>query len=207
MMKKMIALGVCLVVMSTAAFAQVKLSAGAGGLFQALWSTTKSGDSSETESTTGGGFFGFFDATYAEVDLGLVFDSVDIMGSKMSLTSFTLGLVGKYPIALGESLTVFPLAGFDYNIFLSGKSGEQTISRSDLSDAFGDDYIGTFDVFNIVIGGGVDYSITPNLFIRGEVRWGFKLPSKLEQDMLDASSDLSIFTHGPKISLAVGYAF
>jgi outer membrane protein W len=206
-MKKFIALGICLAVMSTAAFAQVGMSAGIGGFYSALESTWKYTGNSGSSNYSGFGVFGFFDAAYVEVDVGAVFgtqvekDHADYL----DFTHFTLGLVGKYPIALNDKFTVFPLVGFDYNIFLSGEyfsssGGTTTFDRSDLDDGYQDSY----DKFNIVIGGGVDYYLNQNFYIRAELRWGFRLLTKYEEDWIDADSNNSSFSHGPKVSLAVG---
>jgi hypothetical protein len=58
---------------------------------------------------------------------------------KMTYNYFSLGLLGKYPIDLG-GFTLFPMLGFEYNIFLSGKmsaDGESvTLKRSPLNDMF-----------------------------------------------------------------------
>jgi hypothetical protein len=134
-MKKFLVLGICLAAMSTAAFAQADLrfSAGGGLAFQDYWTTYsgKPGSGSPVtqaqidamlldtgSSYTGLNIFAFFDATYVEVDLGLAFGgNIGGLFAGASTTSFTLSLYGKYPISLSEQLTVFPLLGFDYNIW------------------------------------------------------------------------------------------
>jgi opacity protein-like surface antigen len=221
-MKKLLVLGICLAAIGTSAFAQAgfKVSAGVGGFFQDYWTTMTMKYGGEENSSkmnyAGGGIFAFLDATYAELNIGMAFgsskdDDAPDDYEAPSLTHLTLGLLGKYPIALSEKLTIFPLVGFDWNVFLSGKSGELEIKPADLKD-MGDDYTDSYDAFLIDVGAGADFNIASNLFIRAELRWGFKLNSKREKDMLEEynkmdGAEASIFSTGPKITLGVGYSF
>jgi opacity protein-like surface antigen len=122
------------------------------------------------------------------------------------LTYFSVSLLGKYPIALGEKLTLFPLLGFDWNIFLSGKMGDSDINRDDLADMIGDDYKDTLDAFLIDLGLGVDFALTDALYLRASFLYGFKLNSKMEQEYVD-DYDAKIFTSGPTLKIGVGYKF
>jgi hypothetical protein len=208
-MKKLIALGICLVALSTTAFAQINV--GVGGIVAQNWMKAESNYYNWDLDIFSGGFFVFVDTTYVEVDLGLLFGSIDNRVATFDHTSLTVGLIGKYPVVLGD-LTVFPLVGFDYNYFLSGEIFGVEIDRSDVSSVStggyspGDAYEDSYDAFSIVVGAGVDLALSDALFIRGELRWGFKLNTQLEKNYLD-TTDGTVFSHGPKVSLAVGYSF
>jgi hypothetical protein len=204
-------------------------SAGAGGLFQDYWQSPsfsgdlwdKVPDEQKTEAedefktnTMGGGFFVFADATYAELNLGMAFltekNSENSDDKGKGYNYFSIGLLGKFPIAINEKLTVFPLLGFDYNIFLNlkSKNSDNTeVKRADLADWNQDsNYL---DNFLINVGGGIDFNLTPALYLRGEILWAFKLNNGSEKDTVDMYDDmdvdLSLFTTGPKVKLAIGY--
>jgi opacity protein-like surface antigen len=218
-MKKLAVLGVFLAVLSTSAFAlpEVKVSIGAGGFFQDYWTEYDSSNAIVKilaqlldNNYAGGGFYGFFDATFVEANVGLALGSykLDISGSpSISLTRLNLALYGKYPFVINDKATIFPLAGFDYNIFLSGKQGSTKFERSDLLSTQKDQW----DAFLWSIGGGMDYHINSNLYIRGELRWGFRLRTESEKlaikNLETATIDVSLFSTGPKFNLALGYTF
>jgi hypothetical protein len=62
----------------------------------------------------------------------------------------------------------------------------------------------------ISAGGGIDIQINPNLYIRGELRWGFRLKNDKEESLIALAklfdADASFFSAGPKITLAIGYS-
>jgi opacity protein-like surface antigen len=223
-MKKILAFLLVFGLCGAALFAQgFSLSAGAGGMFDALFSSTKMGDADPSKTNlVGGGLYAFFDATYAEVDLDLLFSSQSNPDAKdsgsMALTYFGFSVLGKYPIALNEQVSLFPLLGIDYQAFLSGqmkdKDGKdiEGIDPINSADKMGDNTAGeTFSLFSIAVGVGADFSLTEQLYLRGEFLWNFKLDSAPEADarkkMKDANVDYSSFTSGPRIKLAVGFKF
>jgi opacity protein-like surface antigen len=216
-MKKLAVLVVLLAVLSVSAFAApaFKISAGVGGFYQ-KYKTEYSSSNTIADTLVkmvnnnyaGWGFYGFLDVGFLEANAGLAYGTHQqpYFGSSRSLTSLNLAAYLKYPIALGP-VTIFPLAGADYNILLSGKVGTAQFERSDLPS--GDET--QYDAFFISAGGGLDIQITPNLFIRGELRWGFKLKNKWEDDDITISeallnTDISFRSTGPKITLALGYS-
>jgi opacity protein-like surface antigen len=219
-MKKALLLMTIAVVVGTTAYAapEFRLSAGLGGDFQLGWMSMKYdpeypeyGAKNSTTSLLGGGFLAFFDATYAELDVGMNFitQKQEDADEGYTVTSLTIGLLGKYPIALGEKLTLAPMVGFDYDMWLSYKAtdgDDDPYKRADDDDDAAD-----MDSFWIKVGAGADFALTDAIYLRGTLLWGFKLNNKSEKDSIDFydknTVDLSIFTHGPTIKLAVGYKF
>jgi opacity protein-like surface antigen len=175
------------------------LSAGVYGDFMVLSGSQEENGNSIKNDTVGGGFGAFFDAKYVELDLGLDFAKFDehTGDSKFDLTYFSISLLGKYPIALDQKVTLFPLLGFDWNIFIEGKGDDETLKRSDLPS----DYKDYFDAFLIDLGVGADFALTPQLYLRTSALWGFKLKSKWEKELDKA------FTSGPTFKVGVGYKF
>jgi len=86
-------------------------------------------------------------------------------------------------------------------------SGGQSIEleRADLSDK---SYI---DKFVINLGVGLDYFITPTVFIRGHFVYGFNINTQSQKDVIDQITDmgydLSILQHGPSLKLLLGFNF
>jgi hypothetical protein len=73
---------------------------------------------------------------------------------------------------------------------------------------------GDFSALWFKFGGGVDYLLTPQIYLRFEALYGLRLPNKAENDLVDlfddmgASSDAkSLLGHGLTIKAAVGYRF
>jgi opacity protein-like surface antigen len=193
------------------------MSAGLYGDFMALATTAKMefkseyGGGSETKKvdTTGGGFGLFFDATYVEIGLGFDFvnskdpDNSDDKGTDINY--FSISLLGKYPIALSPKATLFPIIGFDWNVFMSGKDKE---SGNDLPDP-PDDYKDNYDAFIIDLGVGADFALSDKLYLRASAMYGIKCNSKMDQKQIDGDlgPKTKIFTGGVTIKAGVGYKF
>jgi hypothetical protein len=221
MVKKTLLVLVLAALAAGMAFAQpeFKLSAGGGGFFDASFSAGKIGDADCKDGKIGGGIYAFFDATYAEIDLDLLFSSLDSdtseKGPTTGFTYFGFSVLGKYPFAVGPG-TLFPLVGIDYQIFLAGqlydedgkKVDDGDFVRSDIEDPLDP---ADYDAFSIVVGAGYDFPITDALYIRGEFLWNFKLDSKNEadrrKDAKDADIDYTRFTSGPRLKVGVGFKF
>jgi hypothetical protein len=214
MAKKMFSVLVLAAIVAGGVFAQdagvpkkkIALSAGANVDFMALFRSTEIDGQTSKYNRTGGGFGVFFDATYAEIGLGLDFANgkdPDVSGIKgVDSTYFSISLLGKYPIALNEKLTLFPLLGFDWNVFTRGenKDTQVEIKRDDLAD----DYKDTYDLFLINFGVGADYALNNKAYVRGSFLYGFKLHSKSEEKSI-ADTDAKISTSGPTLKIGVGY--
>jgi opacity protein-like surface antigen len=218
-MKKFMVVAVLFVLIGTAAFAQFKipeleLSAGAGALLSGGRSKVEAsafGYSAEaTLKYTGFGGYAFFDATFAEVGVGILGGKLkyetDFGGigddEKLTFTALDISLLGKWPFNFGK-ITVFPLLGIDYRAFLyvqdyenpkTGKKGNQ----SELNEFW----------FNL--GAGLDYTLTDSLYLRGELLYGFRPNTKYEKDWEKAlkplKTDIAV-GHGPTVKIAVGYKF
>jgi hypothetical protein len=212
-MAKKIVVGLLLValVCGTTFAVDFGLSAGLGGALDLRLQKIKSDgeDTKRGQNVTSFGVFAFFDATYAEVDLDLLFGGAKVDGEKVgNLTYFGFSVLGKYPIELG-SVVLFPLVGVDYQMALSMKPDgvDESIKRSDFDDAMK----GSLDSFAIAAGVGADFPLSDLLFIRGEFLWNFRLLSKDESDLKKAMKDLDVkltnFTSGPRLKVAVGFKF
>jgi opacity protein-like surface antigen len=184
------------------------MSAGVNADFMALFRSTEIDGQTSKYNRTGGGFGVFFDATYAEIGLGLDFANgkdPDVSDNKgFDATFFSISLLGKYPIALSEKLAFFPLLGFDWNIFTNGENKNTNVEtkRDDLPD----DYKDLNDLFLINLGVGADYALNDKLYVRGSFLYGFKLNSKQQQEYVD-DYDAKYFTSGPTLKIGVGYKF
>ena len=185
MAKKLLLVSALAALVAGGAFAEVKLSAGAGYLNTGTYAgaMTEKGSAHTTTYTyagqsQGGSFF--FDATYAELSLGLMYgwggfnsrttwkdkrpDSVAGAVSK-NLLSLDIGLLGKYPLPLGN-ITVSPLLGVGYNLALHAKpKGGEKIKwgKENTPDGVGD-----YGVFRIQLGAGADFDVTDRIFVRNQ---------------------------------------
>jgi opacity protein-like surface antigen len=165
----------------------------------------------------GGGGYVFLDATYAELSFGFFGGGgnakSDIPGvpfdTDIGITNLNLGLLGKYPFAVGEKLSVFPLLGIDYQIAVAVK---QDGKKVDDIPGFGGSSV-DFSALWFKFGGGLDYAVTSNIFARCEALYGLRLPSKFEKDLKDDFSGnpgVDVKTrlgHGITVKLAAGYRF
>jgi len=108
-----------------------------------------------------------------------------------SATMFTVGFLGKYPFYLNK-ITLYPALGADYQLWLLHSQNRKKVP-GDLS---------ANNSVWVKLGGGMDYSITRSVFIRTELLWGVKLPSKNE-----SRDSLTYFTHSPAAHIGIGYVF
>jgi len=185
------------------------MSAGAGGFFDF------SGNNGVKD---GGNYLGarifpslgaylFFDLTYAEIDISYAYGKVSgvVEGdykdyiSKSSLASrlWQLGFsfLGKYPFELGD-FTIFPLLGFNYNMILSH-----------IMNGEADPEPRKWNQFGILVGGGADFDLTDNLYLRGEGLFNLRFPSEHWKEIasdMDGSATLGM---GFRMKLGVGYRF
>jgi hypothetical protein len=240
-MKKLVTMLLCMTVCGAALFAQegaekpkpvFGISAGAGGFIGgdfgggAEGSVSMGGQSLSMKSEFpyfGGGGFAFLDATYAELTLGFyggggtrtttqeTGGSSQSTDTDMSFTYFNIGLLGKYPFAINQKLSVFPLLGIEYDICLSAK----TEDGDEYEGMDGEGGPGDFSALWFKLGGGLDFLFTEKIYLRFEALYGLRLASKAETDMKDMldeklGSDAETKTllgHGLTAKLAVGYKF
>ena len=143
------------------------------------------------------GFTAFFDATYAQVAVGLLTNGNThetwtgvIGGSTITndaddnyCTGFlSLALMGKYPFPLGR-FTLFPLLGIQYDLNLWAKDE----TGADLKASMTDQQKADLNQFWFKGGAGVDFRLAKNLSLRSELVLGFKLHNQAERDRVETA--------------------
>ena len=189
-----------------------------------------------------GGFL-FFDATYAEVAVLIrggsnsyreIMDNKalsssswihlsDRNGSGMEM-SFGFSLLGKYPFKVTEQIALFPLLGLAYHIALlewrrpdGGIVYDRTTGKlPEDRDKDGNSYpLSVWNSLWIDIGAGFDYMFSGHWYLRGEVLFGFRLPTGYENGALEMvkhqfkvpDPKLTGLTGNPTFKIALGYRF
>jgi len=245
MAKKMV-LALLVAAMVTGSAFAIDLSAGIGGTFTANFSTFSWGDDGEkfrelnkldkdvyNMNIIGGGFFAFFDASYVMASLGMGFYDIspanedrkeawDKFDRSESLTTFEIGLYGKFPIEL-DSFTLFPFLGADFRIAVSSTTKEdgKTYKYGETYD--GNKYVDTDkdgneyslnDVAGHVVfklGVGADIPLGEKMYLRPMISYGIATLSKAtkewqEEDNKDIDWGKTI-NHGLDVKLALGFKF
>jgi hypothetical protein len=161
-MKKVFAIMVLATVIGTAAFADGVLSAGVIGVPNFGTYTDY-----DDERYAGFGIGGYVDVKYAVLSLGGKFVKYRERGmaDDDSNIYFTIGLLGKFPIAIGERFSIAPALGLEYQLFTS--YGD--FKRSDAKDGLrGSDYtvVNRYDNFVLQFGALADFTITGGLYAR-----------------------------------------
>ena len=143
-------------------------------------------------------------------------------GSEMSLG---FSLLGKYPITINERIIWFPMFGVEYHIALLQRrqpDGDRVHDRTkgtlieDLDKNQNPYPLSAWNSWWINVGAGFDYELTELLFLRGELLFGFRLPTKYEMGSLKMIKDTNgpvmirnekVFglTGGPSLKFGVGY--
>jgi len=203
-MEKRIVLTLLVVTLAAGgAFAQI--SVGAGGNFAAGFDSLKDGEYKISVSTTGGGFYAFFDATYVEFDIGMLFGAQQVKvsggGSSLgvkgpSVTALTLGLYGKFPIELGSVVSLFPMLGIQYDIGLSVQEGGYKLTSSEVANYM--------NRFWIKLGAGADFNLSNLLYLRPSFLYGINFGTK---DLNELKGSARSFYHGLDGRLALGFKF
>ena len=181
------------------------MSAGAGGFFDFSGNNGFKDDGNYLGARNISlGAYLFFDLTYAEIDLSYAYGKIsgivegyDISRSAIDsrMWQFGFSFLGKSPVELGD-FTIFPLLGFNYNMVLSHiKAG---VAQPDP---------GKRSQLGILAGGGADFDLTDNLYLRGEGMFHLRFPSTFWKEAaseLDGSTTLGM---GFRMKLGVGYRF
>jgi len=201
-------------------------------------------DSSIVQNMSFGGY-AFFDVTYAEIDISFAYGTLtsytkknkeskkEVSSGDNSVLQLGFTLLGKYPINLGQ-ITVFPLAGIHYNMVLStdpevypydapvyDKNGE--IEMKDGKPVTEERKISELNQFSVLAGGGLDYNINKNLYIRFSALAQLRFASKATTDGVSQNNAMSAsekaqgdkdfgsykttIGFGPVIKIGVGYRF
>jgi opacity protein-like surface antigen len=247
-LKKIIAILVIFVCVGTALSAQdFDISVGGGtfldwGLLGNGMNTTQGDDTfySRMQNMRFGGY-AFLDVTYAEIDVSFAYGMLSTYtrlnkgdktaGPDSSVLQLGFTLLGKYPVNLG-SITVFPLAGIHYNMALSSDPKvypyEETVLKDDGKTEKIEHKISEMNQFSILVGGGLDYNINKNLYIRFSLLGQLRFASKEMSDVVSALNDIeskkkkaadaagqkyetisykTVVGFGPVIKVGVGYRF
>lgn len=206
-MKKVLAMLGALCVMGSASALEMSV----GGMFDynyrgaSVKYSTPIGDMKMSGGQSAIGLKAFFDAQYATVSLGGVFD-VGKMKTKTSMggvsgssemdTQFqylSIGLLGKYPFAVGSIAKIYPLVGFEFDIALSGKAmGHKMKDFRKNMKANADHY--WFD-----LGVGSDIAITEHFLVRPQFVFGMQMNKPEEY------KDAKVF--GYKVDIGIGAAY
>jgi len=215
-MKKIIAL-LIFVCAGAALFAQdVKVSVGGGANFTANFTSytlnkeaTDAGIKVSDPTLIGGGVYGFFDATYIEANVGVLFGNYNMKESNskgLDVIALKIGLFGKYPFELSGAFSVFPLLGVDVMLPLSITSGGEAPTgeaKTTVDKMFTQAWI--------KLGIGADINATDHIFVRPEFLYGIRFNTDDETKAIGAYNAgkrfSSIFGHGLDIRVAVGYRF
>ena len=195
------------------AFAQFGMSAGIGAFYGTDFGSgieaTVSGVNIAFEMPHSGiGFFGFVDIGSVEVSAGYFsskgdwavsatgggLSSSNSMG-EVSFTSINVGLLLKYPLAMG-GFTVFPAAGIEYYYLLSAQSGSTTYTDHEkISQLW------------IKAGAGLDIMMSNSMYIRATALYGIKMPNELEKELVNKHPDFKPrMGHGFTIKLGIGFS-
>jgi hypothetical protein len=148
--------------------------------------------------TAGAGGYLFLDAVYAQAFAGYSAGGGKWISAAspgedylpyMSRTYINIGLLAKYPLGAGR-LRYFPLLGAEYEMAIAGKL-EFGDGSEYVFDGNGDRYeAGALSNLWVKLGGGADFKISENLYLRGELLYGVKLANDLESDGGDKFSDM-----------------
>ena len=184
-----------------------KGSDGIGGLMSDYTITTTN---SKSEFDIGG--FIFLDLKYAEInasmyngsgkgrwswskdykDKTIPAENTNDTTGNFSTLLLNIGVLAKYPFNLNNKITLFPALGADYQLWLlHTENGKKTPGDLSANNALW-----------LKLGGGMDYHFTRSLFLRTELLWGVKFPSKNER-----GDSFKYFTHSPTAHIGIGYTF
>lgn len=200
-MKKLVAVFTALC-LASGAFA---LEMSAGGMFNYNFkgASVKNGDVKISVSNSAIAVKGFFDAQYATVFLGGVFDvgkittkSGDLSDKRdMQFQYLSLGILGKYPFAVGSIAKIYPLVGFDFDIALGGTWDGKKLEdfRKGAKDAF--------DHYYFDIGVGSDIMLGEHFLLRPQALFGMQMNKPEEY------KDAKCFGYKFDLGLGVGYKF
>ncbi|GHU88008.1 hypothetical protein FACS189476_04390 [Spirochaetia bacterium] len=169
-----------------------------------------------------GGLYGFFDVTYAELNIGLLFgktgeDNPVALNPDDPADTLTLrfSLYGKYPIAVSRMFTIFPLVGAEYDLALwaAKNEGKRTMDFRDITfpvsaDKQNANAVEALSTLWFKAGVGIDTHFTDHIFMRTELLYGIRLNNQNEKYLIDTREDADFaIGHGGDFKLAVGYQF
>ena len=199
---------------------------GPGGLGEQTRHAMGQGLFNTRELVAGGGIYGFFDATLVTLGVGLVFngagrflDVPDLSDTvspyltgeellRFNVTQLNLSLMFRYPFEVHEQWSVFPMLGIDGQIALGDfddrlrRNFREVANRGYEVPTHGQFWNSMW----IRFGGGADFALRENLFLRGELLYGLKLTSARES-RLSGYWDRAGVSNGLHVRIGVGYTF
>jgi hypothetical protein len=131
-------------------------------------------------------------------------------------------LLGKYPFTLTERLSIFPLAGLEYQItlwqFRDPEIGPLYSRTNPIWERNADGTAYSLSAWNslfVDIGAGLDLELNARLFLRTELLYGFRLQTPYEVDALKKvktmanapNPKLGGLSSGPTLRVALGWRF
>jgi hypothetical protein len=85
------------------------------------------------------GLSAFADISYLEANIGFAATRTSAPDTLDTTKNYIrLGFLAKYPLYLLRKLSLFPAAGFDYQIFTKATRGGNTVKRAELPDSGAD---------------------------------------------------------------------
>jgi len=219
-MKKIVFVTLFVIVFSTTYATAFDVSVGFGGDFGHVFMSIGNFPEPEQSVTkimnmNRAGYCFYADLTYLILSVGRKFYYSDFISGVRGTQSFlNIGLMAKYPFFIRSNITLFPIIGFDCQIFTSGKFSQEgyvysKIKRQDIYPLLGTNY---HDRFVINFGPGGDFSITDLIYIRAIFNYGINLNTISQKTALawarnEGYYDAFFLDHGPSLKLAVGYRF
>ena len=195
-MKRMVLVLIIAALVVGGAFAQMSAGVGLKGSFNTYkW---EAGSYSMEQKINAFGANVFLDVKFAEINVDYLVASPSD-DAKAQTSFLTLGVVGKYPIALGSNMEFFPFAGIDYAIAVAQQYDGKDTENKDLADQN--------NRLSILLGVGFDFGFTDAIFLRAEIGYGIGLNTKSEQDALSGSSDAKITYGQLPFKVAIGFKF
>ena len=206
-------------VMSVFAFGLFAIDMSVGGGFAVspsfyTGSSTVSGETFKLSTQQGNvNVYGFFDATYVEASVGLLFgfpsEKEKVSGGGFSeeetvdgISSMGLSIaaMGKYPIALGKVI-ISPMAGIEYNLNLSYKK-----DGKDAKEFMDNDEKANLNDLWFKLGASADFAITESLFVRPVALFAIGAKKKVEEiDIPGVDINISQFNYKFDIGCSVGF--
>lgn len=202
-------------VMSVFAFGLFAIDMSVGGGFAVspsfyTGSSTVSGETSKMSKQQGNvNVYGFFDATYVEASVGLLFgfpsvttkvsvggDSEKDTEKGFSSMGLSIAAMGKYPIALGKVI-ISPMAGIEYNLNLSYKK-----DGKDAKEFMDNDEKANLNDLWFKLGASADFAITESLFVRPVALFAIGTKKKVEDI---PGVDTSQFNYKFDIGCSLGF--
>jgi len=168
------------------------ISAGIGGFYSGDYGGGITWANGEELSMPygGGGAYLFADAVFAEISAGYhsgggKWKSPDARDAndlpEMSRACLNIGVLLKYPVSMGEGTgSVFPLAGFDYDMSMSGKL---TYANGGVYEFNAKNWrydANALDALWLKFGFGFNINLVRNAFLRVESLYGFRTANAFE---------------------------